>query len=134
MQNLNMKPDNLLIFAALGIAAWYLVTRKATAAPISSPKASVNQFYRSPARAPAPVFPGAQRNNALASVGVGLLSNLFGVGPIRGYKTAASAESEGSAGEALASDYYVNNRENFSSIVPSDFNSYSGDYGGIDSL
>ena len=114
--NLAIPPKNLLILAAVGIAAYWFISRQAKAA--GSTAANSRAFFTSPARPYAGLQSGSKYPDASSLVGA--VAGLFG--PKR--PAYQSAESEGAAGESEARLYYMANLDKFA-VNPPD--SYSSD-------
>ena len=116
MKLASIPPQNLLILAAVGIAAYWFISRQAKAAGSTADKS--RSFFTSPARP----YAGLQSGSKYADAGslVGAVASIFG--PKR--PAYQSAEYEGTAGEKEARLYYMANLDKFA-VNPPD--SYSSD-------
>lgn len=134
MTTLNLTPKNPVVLGVLALAAFWLLTqRKASAAtlPGNTNNAASKAFFVSPATASLKQQGQgtAQAQANLISTAITSLANVFApnrtsVGtfgtsyfPAR-LGQGMSAEADGSAGEAVARDYFVNNQDLFAVNPP----------------
>ena len=135
MSTLNLSPKNPAVLAVLALGAFWLLTqRKASAAtlqPGNTNNPASKAFFVSPATASLRQQGQgtAQAQANLISTAVNAVANVFApnrtsVGtfgtsyyPAR-LGTSSSAEMDGSAGEAVARDYFVNNQDLFAVNPP----------------
>ena len=120
MKLASISPQNLLILAAVGIAAYWFVTRQARAASSNGATAANKSFFSSPARPYANLQSGSKYPDASGLIG-GALS---AVNALMGNKRPhyQSAVSEGSAGEGEARLYYEANKDRFAVNPPDSYN------------
>lgn len=135
MSTLNLSPKNPAVLAVLALGAFWLLTqRKASAAtlqPGNTNNAASKAFFVSPATASLKQQGQgtAQAQANLIDTAITSLANVFApnrtsVGtfgtsyfPAR-LGQGMSAEADGSAGEAAARDYFVNNQDQFAVNPP----------------
>lgn len=113
MKLLSIPPKNLLMLAALGLAGYWFVTRKATAATTTAktPAGHVPGTYYMPQPTN-----NANPLNAVASI----FNSLFGSSSGSNGTTSGGEGGDGasSAGEAQAQAYFNDNRDLFAANPP----------------
>lgn len=114
-----MNEKNILLLAALGFGAYFILTRKAAAAAARPPTG---------AGAAQTQHAAPSTEQTLISGGLSLLSQWLG----KSQKT--QGYDPDTAGEAEDAAFYSNNRDLFASNPPTSYTSYTESYPGIYSL
>jgi hypothetical protein len=131
-----MNPKNLLILAALGVAGYYFLTRRASAAPLPANTAGQSPYARRQG------FPVTTQQSPAGRAGGELAGTIGAIGQLwnsitspaitrpAGYDPTYTPDS---SGEAPARQYYIDNKDSFAVNPPDQYSTYTDQYEGIDS-